>query len=243
MNARRPHSLALFLASIVPAFTVIWSVDALTPVLVGVPIVTMLLMVAPTVRLQWRRFGVLIIGAFVISLASLFYARGSGAVYLEWGFITISDGSFEVALSAFARLIAIGLPAIVVFPEIEAHELVATLVVRRVVPQRAALATLIALRLSPVIVADLAETRVARRAAGKSTSFGSLVVTTLVIAIRRAIRMSEVAEVRGFSTPNRVWVAYRRFAGRDWSLVLGALAIGGCALAVTILAGAWNSAI
>ncbi|MFM6967890.1 MAG: energy-coupling factor transporter transmembrane component T family protein [Microbacteriaceae bacterium] len=243
MNGRRPHSLALFLVSIVPAFTVIWSVDFLTPVLVGLPIVTTLMLVAPHVRLPWRNFGVLVVGALIISLASLFYARASGAVYLEWGFITISDGSFEVALSAFARLLAIGLPAIVVFPEIEAHELVATLVVRRVVPQRVALATLIALRLSPVIVADLAETRVARRAAGKSTRFGSLVVTTLVIAIRRAIRMSEIAEVRGFSAPNRVWVAYRKFSWRDWALVLGAFAIAVATLSITVLTGAWNSAI
>lgn len=243
MNGHRPHSLALVLASMVPALTVVWTVDVLTPVVVGTAVVVALVTTIQRSRIPWSRIGIVVLAAIVMSLTSLLYARSDGTIYAEWGFVTISDGSFSVALAAFARILAIGIPAAVVITEVEPHELIASTVVSRVIPQRAALASLIALRLAPVITADLAETRVARRAAGLSTRFGALVVTTLVIAIRRAIRMSEIAEVRGFSRPDRVWTSHRRFAKSDWTLLAVSLGSGVIALVVTTVTGEWNSAI
>lgn len=243
MSARTPHSLVFLAASAVPALTVVWSVDPLTPVVVGLAIVTLVTAVAPTPSFPWGRIGIVILAAAAMSVTSLLYARPRGEVYVEWGLVTITDGSFDVALAAFSRVLAIAIPAVLVYRLIEPHQLIATAVVRRVIPQRAALAALIALRLAPVIAADLRETRVARRANGLSTSFGSLVVTTLVVAIRRAIRLSEIAEVRGFSSPHRIWTSYRPFSRRDWILVGASFALGVFALLTTAAAGMWNSAI
>ena len=240
---RRVHSLALVLAAIVPALTVVWTVDVVTPAIVGLLVATALVSWQNRSRLPWNRIGWLVVLAVATSVSALLYARSSGAVYLDWGFMHISDGSFTVAAASFARVLAIGLPALLIFADVEPHELVATTVVRRIVPQRIALATLIALRLAPVIAGDIAETRTARRAAGLKTPFGALVITTLVIAIRRAIRMSEIAEVRGFSHPDRVWVSYRRFAPSDWALVASALGSGILALVITAVTGEWNGAI
>lgn len=243
MNTHEPHSLVFLVASAVPALTVVWSVDPLTPVVVGLAIVTLVTAISPMRWFPWGRMGIVTIAAATMSLTSLLYARPRGQVYVQWGIITITDGSFELALAAFTRILAIGIPAILVFRLIEPHELVATTVVRRIVPQRAALAALIALRLAPVIAADIQETRTARRANGLSTTFGSLVLTTLVVAIRRAIRLSEIAEVRGFSSPHRIWTSYRPFSPRDWVLVGASLGIGVTALITTALGGMWNSAI
>lgn len=240
---RRPHSLALVLASMVPALTVVWTVDVVTPVLVGLAVFATLASALHLPRVPWPRVGALVVIALGTSVVSLLYAKSSGTVYLEWGFITVSDGSFRVALAAFARILAIGLPALLVFPAAEPHELIATTVVRKVFPQRAALAVLIAIRLVPVIAGDLEETRIARRSAGRTTSFSALIVTTLVIAIRRAIRMSEIAEVRGFSAPQRVWTSYRPFARADWTLLVIAVASGLGSLVITAVTGEWNSAI
>jgi energy-coupling factor transporter transmembrane protein EcfT len=243
MTSTRPHSLALLIASVVPALTVIWTVDVFTPVIVGTGVVVTLALSVERFRVPWWRIAVITAVAALMSLTSFLYARPEGSVYAHWGLVTISDGSFVVALAAFTRILAIAIPAALIATQIEPHEFIATTVVRRVVPQRAALASLIALRLVPVIISDLAETRVARRAAGLSTRFASLVVTTLVIAIRRAIRMSEIAEVRGFSQPDRVWTAYRRFTSRDWGLLIAVTSSGVAALAITALTGEWNSAI
>lgn len=238
-----PHSLALVIASMVPAFTVVWTVDTVTPLLVGVPIVAMLWLWVPTLSISLRTLGLIVFGGIFVSLTSLLYAKPSGIIYLEWGIAHISDGSIGVAVASFLRILALALPAALIVRAIRPHELLATTAVRQVVPGRIALATLIALRLIPVITADLAETRTARRAAGSTVSFSSLVVTTFVIAIRRAIRMSEIAEVRGFSKPGRVWLSYRRFESRDWALVVISLAIGVLALTITSASGMWNSAI
>ena len=243
MTARRPHSLALLIASVVPALTVIWTVDVFTPVIVGTGVIITLAFSVERFRIPWWRVGAVTAVAAVMSITSFLYARPEGSVYAHWGLVTITDGSFPVAFAAFTRILAIAIPATLVATHIEPHEFIATTVVRRVIPQRAALASLIALRLVPVIISDLAETRVARRAAGLSTRFGSLVVTTLVIAIRRAIRMSEIAEVRGFSQPDRVWTAYRRFSSRDWGLLVAVTSSGIAALAITALTGEWNSAL
>lgn len=243
MMTRTPHSLALVVASVVPALTVVWTVDVGTPVLVGVPVLVALAIAIPRIRVPWSRLGIAVLFAMAMSVTSLLYARPQGEIYAEWGLITITDGSFGVALASFARILAIALPAIVIFRYVEPHELIATTVVKKVVPQRAALATLIALRLAPVIAGDLHETRVARRAAGLPGGWWSLTVTTLVIAIRRAIRMSEIAEVRGFSAPHRVWTSYRPFAHNDWMLVGTAIVAGVLALSITAMTGEWNSAI
>jgi energy-coupling factor transport system permease protein len=243
MHTRQPHSLALLLASVVPALTVVWSVDVLTPVVVGVTVITALFVAIPRVRLSWSRFGAVLAAAAAFGVTSLLYARPDGVVFAEWGLVTISEGSVVTAIASFARILAIAVPAVLIFAAVEPHELIASTVVKRVVPQRAALAALIALRLAPVIVADLDETRIARRAAGKKSGFGSMAVTTLIIAIRRAIRMSEIAEVRGFSEPKRVWTSYRPFVRTDWALVYVAAGCGVFALAVTALTGGWNSAI
>lgn len=243
MTMYKPHSLALVFASVVPALTVVWTIDSLTPVVVGIAVVTALVSAIPRPRFPWVRFAAVVAAAAITSLTSFLYARPGGSVYAEWGLVTISDGSFAVAGATFTRVLAIAIPAVLIFSEVEPHELIATTVVRRVVPQRAALAALIALRLAPVIAADLTETRIARRAAGRSTRFGSLVVTTLVIAIRRAIRLAEIAEVRGFSQPDRVWTAYRPFAHRDWGLVATVIGAGAAALLLTAVTGGWNSAI
>ena len=242
MKQYRPHALALVIASIVPAFTVVWTVDPVTPLVVGLAIVALLWTWNSTLTVSLRALGLILASAFFISVTSLLYAKPSGVVYFE-RFVHITDGSFGVAVSSFLRILAIALPTAFIIRSILPHELIATTAVRKIVPGRIALATLIALRLVPVITADLAETRTARRAAGSTVSFSSLVVTTFVIAIRRAIRMSEIAEVRGFSKPDRVWLSYRPFSVRDWLLVTAAVSCGALSLAATGALGLWNSAI
>lgn len=243
MKQYRPHSLALVFASIVPAFTVVWTVDPVTPLIVGFSIVGLLWMWNSTLTVSTRTLGVILASAFFISVTSLLYAKPTGAIYFEWGFAHITDGSIGVALSSFLRILAIALPTALIVRSVLPHELIATTAVRKVVPGRIALATLIALRLVPVISSDLAETRTARRAAGSTVPFSSLVVTTFVIAIRRAIRMSEIAEVRGFSKRDRVWLSYRPFSMRDWLLAVAAVSCGAFSLALTGALGLWNSAI
>lgn len=245
MSAGRPHSVALIVASAVPALVVVWSVDPWMPILLGVPLI--LLLASTTTgtlaRPSTTAITVLVITVATAGFASLLYGIPGGVVYLDWGYVKVSDRSIEIAAAAMLRIVVIALPAMLVGGAISAHEFLATCAVRRIVPDRVALATLIALRLVPVIASDLDETRQARRANGRSASLFAVALTTLVVAIRRAIRMSDVAEIRGFSRPNRTWSVYRRLELRDWVLVVGSAVIGLSAMVIVAYLGAWNSAI
>ena len=245
MRTRKPHSVALIIASAVPALVVVWSVDPWTPILLGIPLILLLAAATSGVisRPSPTALTVLAVTVATAGFASLLYGIPGGVVYLDWGYMTISDRSIEIAAAAMLRIVVIALPAMLVGGSISAHEFLATCAVRRVVPDRVALAILIALRLMPVIASDLDETRQARRANGRSASLFAVALTTLVIAIRRAIRMSDVAEIRGFSKPNRTWSVYRRLELRDWVLVVGSVVIGISAMATVAYLGVWNSAI
>lgn len=245
MTSRRPHSVALIIASAVPALVVVWSVDPWTPIVMGVPLIAFLATMAAGAfsRPSRTALTVLAIAVGTAGLASLFYGLPGGHIFWELGYATISDKSVEIALSSMARILVIAAPAMLVGGAISAHEFLATCAVRRILPDRVALATLIALRLVPIISSDLDETRQARRANGRSASPFAIALTTLVIAIRRAVRMSDVAEIRGFSRPNRTWSVYRPLDMRDWLLIVGSVTIGLAAMITVAYLGLWNSAI
>lgn len=245
MNPRRTHSVALVVASATPAFVIPWSVDPFTPLLVGIPLAALLQLALPRESRMPSRAALISLGiaTVTIGLASLFYAVPHGTEYFRWGFAHISDGSISVAVTAVLRVAVLALPAMAIAPVVSAHEFLATCAMRRVIPDRIALATLIALRLVPVIAADLDETRQARRAVGRTSTPISIAATTLVIALRRAVRMSDIAEVRGFSRHGRRWRAYRPLRWTDWLVMIVAIAIGVIALGATAAGGAWNGAI
>jgi energy-coupling factor transport system permease protein len=242
---RRPHSVALIVAIAIPALVVVWSVDPWTPIFMGLPLLAFLTAMTSGVvqRPSTTALTVLSVTVVTATLASLLYAVPRGTIFFDWGWMTISQGSIDVAIAAMFRILVIALPAMLVGRAISAHEFLATCAVRRVLPDRVALAALIALRLVPVIASDLDETRQARRANGRTASPFAVALTSLVIAIRRAVRMSDVAEVRGFSRPDRVWSAYRRLRMSDWVLIVGSASIGIAAMSVVVYLGLWNSAI
>lgn len=245
MSARRTHSVALIIASAIPAVVVVWSVDPWTPLLMGLPLIALLAVMSSEAFSRPSRTALTVLGVTVgtAGLASLLYGLPGGHIYWEWGYAIISDKSLEIALSTMLRIVIIALPAMLVVGAVSAHEFLATCAVRRIVPDRVALATLIALRLVPIISSDLDETRQARRANGRSAAPFAIALTTLVIAIRRAVRMSDVAEIRGFSRPNRTWSVYRPLEVRDWLLIAGSIAIGLAAMITVAYLGLWNSAI
>jgi energy-coupling factor transport system permease protein len=245
VTARRPHSLALIVASAVPAFALIWSVDPWMPVILGLPLLVFIATTTSSVIKLPSKTSLIVLAAAVgtVGIASLLYGTHRGASLFEWGLMHISEGSIATSSSSMLRILAIALPALLVAGAISAHEVLASCAVKRILPDRVALAILIALRLIPVISSDLEETRQARRANGRAPTPFAVALTTLVIAIRRAVRMSDVAEIRGFSRLNRTWSVYRPLGMRDWILIAGSVVIGLSAMIVVGYLGMWNSAI
>jgi energy-coupling factor transport system permease protein len=215
------------------------------PIFLGVPLLGFIAVMTPKVITVPSKTSLIVLAAAVgtAGIASLLYGTHRGTEIFEWGLMHISDGSIATSSAAMLRILAIALPGLLVAGAISAHEVLATSAVKRILPDRVALATLIALRLIPVISSDLDETRQARRANGRAPTPFAVALTTLVIAIRRAVRMSDVAEIRGFSRSNRTWSVYRPLGIRDWILITGSVVIGVAAMIAVAYLGVWNSAI
>jgi len=245
VTARRPHSMALIVASAVPALVLVCSVDPWMPILLGLPLIAFLAAMTSDVIRPPSRTSMFVLAAAVgmAGIASLLYGTHRGVTLFHWGIMHISEGSVATSSAAMLRILSLALPALLVAGAISAHEVLATCAVKRILPDRVALATLIALRLIPVISSDLEETQQAQRANGRATTPFTVALTTLVIAIRRAVRMSDVAEIRGFSRSNRTWSVYRPLGIRDWMLITGSVIIGIAAMFTVAYLGVWNSAI
>ena len=240
---RRAHSVAIVVVAVLPALVLLFTIDPITPVLVGVVCTAVLLWAAPAlpdaVRLQplVALVAVSAGGAFV---ANALYGVPGGDTYWQWGFQHITSRSLELAVAQATRAAAIGVPAILMARAISVSGVAAWLALKTAVPARFALATVIGIRLVPIITSDVTETIAARRARGVRVTPLSVTVNVIVVAIRRALRMSEVAEIRGFSNESRVWSAYTPLTGRDALMV--ALAVCGviASVAITISSGQWD---
>ena len=119
----RVHPLAKLLGSMILALTLLSSIDwvsatvALTAVILvlgfsGIPPLKLLLRTSP-----------LLIAAPLSGVTTLLYGVASGTTYWQWGLIHISDGSIELALATALRVLAIGLPAVVLFITIDPTDL------------------------------------------------------------------------------------------------------------------------
>jgi energy-coupling factor transport system permease protein len=244
VNTKTTHSVALLVASVVPALTVIWSLDPLTPLIIGfISVLLIVLFHARHIVLPSTiAINSFVIGTVAIVVASFLYAKPKGYMLFSWGWVTITEGAISVSVSTLLRILAIAVPALLIAKSISIHQIMATLAVRNILPNRIALATLISLRLVPVIANDVSETIQAQRARGKAMPVLAVANVSLVIAIRRAVRMSVTAEVRGFTKPDRLWRSYRRFGFRDWLLTVLAILSGIFAIATTVSLGMWNLA-
>jgi energy-coupling factor transport system permease protein len=180
------------------------------------------------------------------ALTILLYGRYDGTVYFEFLLISISDGSIELALATFLRVLAIGLPAVVLFISIDPTDFADGLAQRLGLPDRFVLGALAAVRMVGLFLEDWRSLELARRARGvadrgRIRRIAGQGFALLVLSIRRGSKLSIAMEARGFGgdTP-RTWARESRWGTAEWlTLGVGAL-IGLTATVVAVLTGSWN---
>jgi energy-coupling factor transport system permease protein len=147
------------------------------------------------------------------------------------------------ALSYALRLIAVGLPGMLVFVTIDATDLADSLMAHLRVSPRFAIGALAAFRLMPLLTEEWRQLSLARRARGidagwnpvaRARLFGSTAFALLVGAIRRGTRLATAMDARGFDSGVARTAARTAHFGPPDVLVIA----GGVALAtVALLAG------
>ncbi|MCS5718655.1 energy-coupling factor transporter transmembrane protein EcfT [Herbiconiux sp. CPCC 205763] len=197
-------------------------------------------------RAFFRRTFAIWIAAPLAGLTTLLYGVTSGQVYWQFLLMEISDGSISLAVATVLRILAIGLPAVVLFATIDPTDLADGLAQVWHLPSRFVLGALAGLRLIALFLQDWRQLELARRARGLGDSgrlrrFASQAFALLVISIRRGSKLATAMEARGFGGATvRTWARESSFGGREWLLVLVGAAIGAVAIAVAVATGSFN---
>ena len=193
----------------------------------------------------WRRTAPVWIAAPLAGLTAALYGRAAGQVYLDWLFVYVTDGSLQLALVIVLRVLAIALPAVVLFATVDATELADGLAQLLHLPVRFVLGALAALRLVGLMRDDWRALGLARRARGvadrgRLRRFAGLAFALFVLSIRRGSALATAMEARGFggSTP-RSWARPSRFGPREVLLIVVAAVIAAAAVVVSVATGQW----
>lgn len=151
------------------------------------------------IKLSWPVW----VGAPSSALAVWLYGKSGGAVWFDWGFIHITDLSGELALATGLRILALGIPAIIVVLGIDATDLADALSQLLHCPDRFVYGGLAGMRLFDVLHEDWAALQASRRSRGlgddnKLKAFFPQMFALLVLSIRRSVALAKAMEARGF---------------------------------------------
>jgi energy-coupling factor transport system permease protein len=198
---------------------------------------------------------IVLLSAIPAGLLTLLFAADSGRMLAGLGPITISEGALSAAAAITLRILAIGLPGVVLIATTDPTDLADALAQVLHLPHRFVLSALAALRLFGVLAQEWDALTMARRARGFDTGFGRAdgfglgaarrvggqVFALLVLAIRRATVLATAMEARGFGVDrNRTWARPSRFRRSDAVIAVGGLLIAALATAAGVLTGSWH---
>jgi energy-coupling factor transport system permease protein len=176
----------------------------------------------------------------------LLYGRPSGETHFQFLLIHISDGSIELAIATFLRVLAIALPAIVLFATIDPTDLADGLAQVLKLPARFVIGALAGLRLVGLFLEDWKSLELARRARGiadrgKIRRFASQAFALLVLSIRRGSKLATAMEARGFgSSATRTWARESSLRWPDAVLIALGVLVAASAVAASVATGQWN---
>ncbi|GAB3589676.1 energy-coupling factor transporter transmembrane component T [Angustibacter peucedani] len=245
----RANPVAKLAASTVVALGLLLSVDVVTA---GVALLLELALL-PLAGVRWRALArrgvVLVVGAVPAGLAATLFGEDSGSVLAGLGPFSITTGSLTSGTAIALRVLAIGVPGVVLLSTTDPTDLADGLAQVLRLPARFVLAALAATRMFGVMAADWRSMTLARRARGLGgdglvgavrAALGQ-VFALLVLAIRRAATLATTMESRGFGTGlPRTWARPSRLRPADAVVVLGALVLTAVAIAAGVAAGTWQ---
>lgn len=191
-----------------------------------------------------------LIAAPFAGIATLLFGRGDGEVIWAWGPWSITQGNLLLALAITVRVMAIALPAVVLFATTDPTDLADALAQIWKLPARFVIAALAAIRMLGLVGEDWRMLTLARRARGISDgrtpwqalrSLGTRSLALFTIVIRRGSLLATAMEARAFdSARTRSWARHASFTARDGWFIVGGVAVAALAVGVAVLGGAWN---
>jgi energy-coupling factor transport system permease protein len=186
------------------------------------------------------------IAAVFAATTILLYGKPSGHSHFRLLFANVTDGSITLSIATLLRVLAIGLPAVVLFITVDPTDLADGLSQVLRLPSRFVLGALGGMRLAGLFLEDWRSLELARRARGiadrgRLRRFVGQAFALLVLSIRRGSKLATAMEARGFGAPiRRTWARESRLGSADIALIVISLAVVGTAVAVSVATGHWN---
>ncbi|HZM78568.1 MAG TPA: energy-coupling factor transporter transmembrane component T [Candidatus Limnocylindrales bacterium] len=173
-----------------------------------------------------RLWPVLAACAGIVVTLSLFSADRGGTTLLHFGPFLVTSSVLAASLSLALRLLALAVPAVLVFASTDPTDLADSLIQHAKAPPRFAIGALAAFRMLDLFRQEWRMIAMARRARGVRQGFARTAFVLLVGAIRRGVRLSVAMDARGFDSGLARTVARpQRFGAADSGLILGALVL------------------
>lgn len=245
-SGRSINPVAKLLTALLIAVALVLSVDWVSALTALVLEILLLLALGVRLRPFLIRSGVIAGAAALTALTILLYGQPSGRVHWHFLLATVSDGSIALAVATFLRVLAIALPSVFLFLDVEPTELADGLGQVLRLPARFVLGALAGLRLVGLLNEDWQYLGHARRARGvadhaKVRRTAGQAFALLVFAVRRGSKLATAMEARGFGAyPTRTWARASVFGRRELALIAAGLVIAVAAVSVSMAAGTWN---
>lgn len=239
-------ALAKLVAALLIAVPLIASIDVLSASVALLLEIPLLLNAGLGAREFWTRTAVLWIAAPLSAVTIALYGSPSGAVHFEWMLIRVSDGSLALAAATAVRVLAIGLPSVVLFITVDPTDLADDLAQRVRLPSRFVIGALAGMRMLGLLSDDWRALALARRARGVADQGRirrtlGMAFALFVLAIRRGSSLATAMEARGFGGSGaRSWARESVWTRRDTAFVLLCAVIPVVAITAAVATGAWN---
>lgn len=240
------NPVAKLAASAIIAITLVFSLDWVSgSVALGLELLLLPFTGVGPKRLAIRTAPVWIAAIFA-GVTIAFYGRASGTSYLHFLYLNVTDGSIVLAIATVVRVLAIALPAVVLFLTVDPTDLADGLAQVLRLPSRFVLGALGAVRLATLFSEDWRSLELARRARGiadrgRVRRFIGQAFALLVLSIRRGSKLATAMEARGFGGPTRrTWARPSQFHFREWLLILISFTIAALAVFIAVATGHWN---
>jgi energy-coupling factor transport system permease protein len=159
-------ALAKLAAALLIAVPLIVSIDVVSASVALLLEIPLLLLAGLGAREFWTRTAVLWIAAPLSAVTIALYGSPSGAVHFEWLLIRVTDGSLSLAAATAVRVLAIGLPSVVLFVTVDPTDLADDLAQRMRLPARFVIGALAGMRMLGLLAEDWKALALARRARG-----------------------------------------------------------------------------
>ena len=196
-----------------------------------------------------RHGWIVLLGAVPAGLLTVLIGADGGALLVGAGPLSITEGSLRSGISIALRVLAIGLPGVVLVATTDPTDLADGLAQILRLPARFVLSALAAMRLVGVSTQEWRDLSMARRArglqagfspAGARVAFGQL-FALLVLTIRRATVLATAMEARGFgAVRERTWARPSSLRGADAVVIAGGVLITLLCTLAGVLAGTWQ---